>query len=242
MRRAGQVVALVLERLGAALEPNMRTRDLDALAAQIIREAGARPAFLGYRGFPAVICVSLNDEIVHGIPGDRVIREGDLVKIDAGAVVDGLYADAARTFLVGEGSADARALVAITATALEVGIRHARPGAAIGDIGAAIQRYVEGRGYSVVREYVGHGIGRRLHEEPSVPNYGTPGEGPRLAPGMAIAIEPMVNRGTHLTRLREDGWTVVTADGSLSAHFEDTVLITETGCEVITRRTDGVFP
>lgn len=235
MRRAGQVVALVLKRLGDALEPGMRTRDLDALASQVMKEAGARPAFLGYRGFPAVVCISLNEEIVHGIPGERVIREGDLVKIDAGAVVDGLYADAARSIPVGRVSPSVRALVEVTRNALEVGISHARPGAHIGDIGAAIQRYVEGRGYAVVREYVGHGIGRALHEDPAVPNYGQPGEGPRLLPGMAIAIEPMVNIGTYLTRVRDDGWTVVTADGTLSAHFEDTVIITETGCEVITR-------
>ncbi|MCS7206976.1 MAG: type I methionyl aminopeptidase [Dehalococcoidia bacterium] len=235
MRRAGQVVALVLERLGQALHPGMRTRDLDALAAQMIRQAGAQPAFLGYRGFPAVICVSLNEEIVHGIPGDRIIREGDLVKIDAGAIVDGMYADAARSFPVGKVHPRVHALIEVTRTALEVGIRQARPGAHIGDIGSAIQRYVESRGYAVVREYVGHGIGRALHEDPAVPNYGQPGEGPLLVPGMAIAIEPMVNMGTYLTRVQEDGWTVVTADGTLSAHFEDTVIITATGCEVITR-------
>ncbi|MFN3973911.1 MAG: type I methionyl aminopeptidase [Dehalococcoidia bacterium] len=235
MRRAGQVVAWLLERLGKALEPGMRTRDLDALASQLIREAGARPAFLGYRGFPGVVCVSLNEEIVHGIPGERVIREGDLVKIDAGAIVDGFYADAARTFAVGKVPARVQALIEVTRAALETGIRHARPGAHIGDIGAAIQRYVEGRGYTVVREYVGHGIGRHLHEDPPVPNYGQPGEGPRLLPGMAIAIEPMVNMGTYWTRVLEDGWTVVTADGALSAHFEDTVVITEEGQEVVTR-------
>ncbi|GBD10877.1 Methionine aminopeptidase 1 [bacterium HR23] len=235
MRRAGQVVALVLERLGKALEPGMRTRDLDALAAQVIREAGARPAFLGYRGFPAVVCVSLNEEIVHGIPGERVIQEGDLVKIDAGAVVDGMYADAARSFPVGKVSPSVKALVEVTRNALEVGIGQARPGGSVGDIGYAIQRYVEDRGYAVVREYVGHGIGRNLHEEPAVPNYGVPGDGPRLLPGMAIAIEPMVNIGTYWTRVLDDGWTVVTADGSLSAHFEDTLIITEDGREVVTR-------
>lgn len=234
IRRAGRVVARVLRALQGAVAPGVRTRELDALARREMRRLGARPAFLGYLGFPAVICVSLNEEIVHGIPGERAIRPGDLVKLDVGVVVDGLYADAAITVGVEPLSPQARELLEVTRQALEAGVAAARPGARVGDIGAAIQDFVEGRGYSVVREYVGHGIGRRLHEEPQVPNFGPPGRGAVLRPGMAICIEPMVNTGTWRTRVLEDGWTVVTADGGLSAHFEHTLLITPRGPEVVT--------
>ncbi|MBI4337083.1 MAG: type I methionyl aminopeptidase [Chloroflexi bacterium] len=237
MRRAGHVVAGLLEVLGRALEPGMRTKELDRLAARELKRAGAIPAFLGYRGFPAVVCVSLNHEIVHGIPGDKVIQPGDLVKIDAGAVVDGYFADAARTFVAGDAPLGVVHLVQVTEEALRIGISAARAGAKVGDIGAAIQGFVEPRGYSLVREYVGHGIGRALHEEPQVPNYGVPGRGALLRPGMAIAIEPMVNLGTWRTAVLDDGWTVVTADGALSAHFEDTLVVTPDGPEVLTRLT-----
>jgi methionyl aminopeptidase len=213
----------------------MRTRDLDSLAAGEIKRLGAQPAFLGYRGFPATMCVSLNQEIVHGIPGDRVIKEGDLVKMDLGAVVDGLYGDAAVTVCAGRPSPAAQALMEVGRQALEEAIQAVRPGARVGDVGAATAAYAEGRGYSVVREYVGHGIGRALHEDPPVPNYGVPGSGPLLRPGMAIAIEPMVNVGTWKTQLQKDGWTVVTADGGLSVHFEHTVLVGPQGPEVLTR-------
>ena len=236
MRQAGAVVAAVLELLRGAVTPGMRTRDLDALAAAELKRLGAQPAFLGYRGFPATVCISLNEEIVHGIPGPREIREGDLLKMDMGAIVDGLYGDAAITVGVGRITEASQALIDTTRESLEAGIQAVGPGVRLGDVGAAIQRYAEGRGYSVVREYVGHGIGRRLHEDPSVPNYGTPGRGLPLRAGMAIAIEPMVNVGTWRTRVLADDWTVVTADGELSAHFEHTMLVTESGVEVLTAR------
>jgi methionyl aminopeptidase len=234
MRQAGKVVALALELLKNTIEPGMRTQDLDALAAAEFKRLGAKPAFLGYRGFPATICVSLNEEIVHGIPGSRKIVEGDLVKMDVGAIVDGLYGDAAITVGVGRITEAAQKLIETTRESLLAGIHEVGPGVRLGDVGAAIQRYAEARGYSVVREYVGHGIGRRLHEDPSVPNYGIPGRGLPLRTGMAIAIEPMVNIGTRHTEVLSDEWTVVTADGELSAHFEHTMLVTDTGVEVLT--------
>ena len=234
MRQAGRVVASVISLLEKSVAPGMKTRELDALAAGEIKRMGAKPAFLGYRGFPATICVSLNEEIVHGIPGDRVIQEGDLVKMDIGAIVDGLYGDAAVTVGVGNISPEAQALVDVTREALATAVRSVRDGARLGDVGAAIQEFVESRGYSVVREYVGHGIGRALHEDPQIPNYGTPGRGLPLKAGMAIAIEPMVNVGTWRTQLLDDQWTVVTQDQSLSSHFEHTMMVTEEGAEVLT--------
>ena len=234
MRKAGRVVARVLDVLSRAVAPGMKTRDLDLMAAREIQRQGAQPAFLGYRGFPGTICASLNEEIVHGIPGDRVVCEGDLVKIDAGAVVDGLYADAAVTVPLGKVSEEARRLADTTRDALDAAIKLVRPGARLGDIGAAVQGVAEERGYSVFREYVGHGIGRALHEDPAVPNFGAAGRGLALRPGMAIAIEPMLNLGTWQTRVLEDEWTVVTADQMLSAHFEHTMIVTEAGVEVLT--------
>ena len=235
MREACRIVAYTLERLRAVLEPGMRTRDLDALAEREIRAQGAVPAFKGYRGFPASLCVSVNDQIVHGIPGELTIRDGDIVSLDLGAIVDGLYGDAAVTVAVGEVPAPVRRLLEVTEACLLAGIEQVHPGNRIGDVSAAIQAYVEGQGgYGIVREYVGHGIGRALHEEPQVPNYGVPGRGFLLQPGMALAIEPMVNTGTHQTRLLDDNWTVVTADGSLSAHFEHTVAVTENGPAILT--------
>ena len=236
MRRAGAVVAATVKALLQAVEPGMTTRHLDNVAAREIKRLGAKPAFLGYRGFPATICTSINEEIVHGIPGDRVIREGDLVKMDVGAIVDGLYGDSAVTVAAGRVADDAQELIDVTSASLDAAIDQVRPGARLGDIGAAVQQYAESRGYSVVREYVGHGIGRRLHEDPQVPNYGTAGRGLALRPGMAIAIEPMVNLGTWRTQTLEDDWTVITADGELSAHFEHTLLVTEDGVEVLTAR------
>ena len=236
MRRAGAVVAATVKALLQTVEPGMTTRHLDNVAAREIKRLGAKPAFLGYRGFPATICTSINEEIVHGIPGDRVIREGDLVKMDVGAIVDGLYGDSAVTVAAGRVADDAQGLIDVTSASLDAAIDQVRPGARLGDIGAAVQQYAESRGYSVVREYVGHGIGRRLHEDPQVPNYGTAGRGLALRPGMAIAIEPMVNLGTWRTQTLEDDWTVITADGELSAHFEHTLLVTEDGVEVLTAR------
>ena len=234
MRRAGEIVGATLALLQDAVSPGITTRELDNIADKEIRRLGGEPAFKGYRGFPATICTSINDEIVHGIPGDRVIKEGDLVKMDVGAVVDGFIGDAARTVGAGEISDEATDLIEVTRLALEAGIKAAKDGARIGDIGAAVQGFAEGRGYSVVREYVGHGIGRFLHEDPQVPNYGPPGRGPLIRRGMTIAIEPMVNVGGWRTRLLPDQWTVVTADGSLSAHFEHTIAITDNEPEILT--------
>ena len=226
--RGGRVTAQPLKA------PGMKTRELDAIASREIKRLGGKPAFKGYRGFPATICTSINQEIVHGIPGDQVINEGDLVKMDVGAVVDGLIGDAAITVGAGKISDEARNLIDVTRLSLEEGINAAREGGRVGDIGAAIQQFAEARGYSVVTEYVGHGVGRFLHEEPQVPNYGPAGRGALLRRGMTIAIEPMVNIGGSLTRLLDDQWTVVTADGSLSAHFEHTIAITDGEAEVLT--------
>ncbi|HEX9694976.1 MAG TPA: type I methionyl aminopeptidase [Actinomycetota bacterium] len=235
MRRAGEVVAEMIAAVRAAVRPGVSTADLDAVAAAVVREHGATASFVGYRGFPATICASINDEIVHGIPSpDRVLAEGDLFKGDFGAIVDGFHADAAVTIPVGEVSDELMKLIETTERALWAGIAEARPGNRLGDIGHAVQTVAEGAGFSVVREYVGHGIGRALHEDPPVPNYGTPGKGIALKAGLVIAIEPMVNAGTHETRLMPDKWTVKTADGALSAHFEHTIAITENGPWVLT--------
>ena len=235
MRNAGAVVGATLSALCDAVRPGIKTRDLDVLATREIRRLGGVPTFKGYRGFPASICVSLNEEIVHGIPGNRVMREGDLVKVDVGATVDGFIGDAAMTIGVGKISPKAQALIDVTRLALEEGIKAATEGARTGDIGAAIQSYVEGQGYGIVREYVGHGVGRFLHEDPQVANYGVKGRGVLLRRGMTIAIEPMVNIGDWRTRVLEDDWTVVTADGSLSAHFEHTIAIEDGAAEILTK-------
>jgi len=225
----------VLRELASALRPGITTADLDRLAERLIREAGAEPAFKGYQGFPASICTSINDEVVHGIPSPRrVIREGDVVSIDVGARYHGYHGDSAATFAVGAVSAEARRLLEVTRRSLEAGIAAARPGHRVGDVGHAVQQVVEAAGFSVVRDYAGHGIGRAMHEDPQVPNYGQPGTGLRLRPGLVLAIEPMVNAGGPAVRTDPDGWTVRTVDGSLSAHFEHTVLITEGEPEVLT--------
>ena len=234
MRRASEIVGNTIDLLKDSVEAGMTTRDLDTIASREIRRLGGKPAFKGYRGFPGTICTSVNEEIVHGIPGDRVIKEGDLVKLDVGAVLDGFIGDAAVTVGVGAISDEARDLIEVTRLALEEGIKVARDGARVGDVGEAVQTFAEARGYSVVREYVGHGIGRFLHEEPQVPNFGSPGRGAPLRSGMTIAIEPMVNIGGWRTRLLDDHWTVVTADGSLSAHFEHTIAITDGEPETLT--------
>jgi len=234
MEQAGRVVASVIDLLKKSLEPGMKTRDLDSLAAKEIKRLGAKAAFLGYRGFPATICTSINEEIVHGIPGKRMIKNGDLVKMDVGAIIDGLYADAAVTVGAGEITLQAQDLINATRESLNQGISQIRPGARLGDIGASIQEYAESKGYGVVREYVGHGIGRALHEEPQVPNYGSRGKGFVLRDRMVLALEPMLNIGTWRTRLMDDDWTVVTEDSSLSAHFEHSVIVTELGYKIIT--------
>ena len=234
MRKAGQVVARMIAAIKEAVEPGITTKQLDTVAAKELKRQGAKPAFLGYMGFPSTICTSVNEQIVHGIPGDRVLKEGDLVKVDVGAVVDGLYGDSAMTLPVGQVSEEAMRLIETTKNSLDAAIAVVKSGNRLGDIGAAVQEYAESRGYGVVREYVGHGIGRNLHEEPQIPNYGVAGRGALLHAGMVIAVEPMVNVGTWRTQALEDGWTVVTADGKLSAHFEHTMAIGEHGAEVLT--------
>jgi methionyl aminopeptidase len=240
MRRAGRIVAGTIEAVLRAVAPGRTTKDLDRVAEAYIREEGAIPSFLGYGNppFPASICTSLNEEIVHGIPSTkRVLREGDLLSLDFGAIWEGYHADAAVTVFVGEPPSDeAEKLVRVTREALEAGIAQIRPGGRLSDISHAIEQTVLGAGFQVVREYVGHGIGRKLHEDPQIPNYGPPGRGPVLKPGLVIAVEPMVNMGGWETALRADRWTVVTADGSLSAHFEHTIAVTEDGHEVLTVR------
>ena len=234
MRQAGKIVAAVLQRLREEINPGIKTGQLDSLAANEMKKYGAKASFKGYRGFPAYLCVSVNDEIVHGIPGDRRLSEGDIVSLDFGAVVDGFHGDGAITVGVGRISSEAQELLTVTEEALTVGIKAARCGGRLGNISAAIQHYVETRGFSVVREYSGHGIGRDLHEDPLVPNFGSPTEGPLLQRGMTLALEPMVTNGDWRTRLAENRWTVLTADGSLSAHFEHTIAISEGEVEILT--------
>ncbi len=234
MRAAGRVVAEMHERIRAAVRPGVTTAQLDAVGREVIERRGATSNFLGYHGFPAVICASPNDVIVHGIPGAITLEEGDIISIDCGAVVDGWHGDAAFTMGVGEISAEARRLIEVTEASLHAGIAAMVVGNHIGDIGAAVQGVVEAAGYSVVEEYVGHGIGRAMHESPEVPNHGRPGRGGKLHAGMTLAVEPMVNIGSAETFLTEDGWTVVTADQALSAHFEHTIAITDHGPEILT--------
>jgi len=234
MRQAGRIVATVLEVLKLQLRPGMKTKELDIIAARELDRLGAKPSFKGYRGFPANLCVSVNDEIVHGIPGERILQEGDIVSLDLGTIFMGFQGDAALTVGIGEISPQAKELIEITEGALNAGIAAAHPEARLGDISAAIQHYAESRGFQVVREYTGHGIGREMHEEPLIPNFGSPGTGPVLKKGMTLALEPMVTAGDWRTRLGNDQWTVLTADSSLSAHFEHTIAITEAEPEVLT--------
>jgi methionyl aminopeptidase len=234
MRRAGRIVAEILEQLRQEAKPGVTTLDLDAMAERLTRGAGALPAFQGYRGYRHALCTSVNEQVVHGIPGRRVLKEGDIVGIDFGVIVEGFYGDAAVTVPVGRASEAARRLIEATEEALRLGIENATAEHRLHDIGAAVQGFAEARGYSVVREYVGHGIGRELHEAPQVPNFGDPGTGIRLRPGMTLAIEPMINAGARDVETLEDGWTVVTRDRSLSAHFEHTIAITDSGTEILT--------
>ena len=234
MRRAGKIVGDTINLLKAAVAPGMTTKDLDKIAYKEITRQGAKPTFMGYHGFPASICTSINEEIVHGIPSKRVLMDGDIVKVDVGATIEGFIGDAAVSMAVGEVTQEAIVLMEDTRISLEEGIKAAQPGGRIGDIGAAVQAYGDSKGYGVVREFVGHGVGRFLHEDPQVPNYGQPGMGPLLRVGMCIAIEPMFNLGDWQTKILEDDWTVVTADGKLSAHFEHSIAITENGPEILT--------
>ncbi len=236
MRHAGHIVGMVLDAMRDAVKPGVSTAELNDLAEKIIAREGAKPAFKGYAGFPATICASINTEMVHGIPSrKRVLKESDIVSVDVGSIYKGWYGDAAITLPVGKISPDAQRLLDVTKGSLEAGIANAVAGGHLGDISAAVQNYVESNGFAVIREYTGHGIGRKLHEDPQVLNYGRPGTGVRLRPGMTIAIEPMVSAGSYETRVLEDGWTVVIADGSLSAHFEHTIAITENGPEIFTK-------
>ena len=235
MRVAGRVVAEVLESITNAIVPGVtRTLDLDLLALQISQRHGAIPAFKGYRGYPANTCISINDAVVHGIPNDRVLKNGDIVSVDFACSVGGYFADAAVTLPIGEVSAEAKRLLTVTRECLYKGIGAARIGAHIGDVAAAIQRHAERAGFSVVRELVGHGVGRAMHEDPQVPNFGKPGKGEKLVEGMTLAVEPMINQGTLAVKELSDKWTVVTADGKLSAHFEHTIAITKRGADIIT--------
>jgi len=235
MREAGRIVAVVLTLLREKIAPGVTTEELNALAEETILKHGAVPSFKGYRGYPAALCVSVNEEVVHGIPGSRVINEGDLVSMDVGTIYKGFQGDAAITVAVGKVSPAARRLLEVTAGALEAGIAQCRAGQHVGDVSAAIQHYAESRGFSVVREYTGHGIGRKMHEDPQIPNFGEPGRGALLRPGMTFALEPMVTTGTWRTRVLDNGWTVVTLDGQLSAHFEHTIAVTNSKPEILTR-------
>ncbi|OGL20234.1 MAG: type I methionyl aminopeptidase [Candidatus Rokubacteria bacterium RIFCSPLOWO2_12_FULL_71_22] len=237
MRRAGSVLADVVERLREIVTPGISTLEIDEDVEAFIASRGAQPAFKGYRGFPATVCVSINDEVVHGIPSaQRRIKEGDIVGLDLGCIVDGYYADCAFTLPIGEIPADVQRLLDVTRESLERAIAECRRGRRLSDVSHAVQSHVETHGFSVVRAFVGHGIGRALHEEPQVPNFGEPGRGPELRPGMVLAIEPMVTMGSWEVTILDDGWTAVTRDGSLAAHFEHTIAVTEHGPEVLTRR------
>ncbi|GAB4320652.1 MAG: type I methionyl aminopeptidase [Candidatus Zixiibacteriota bacterium] len=234
MRKAGRLVAETLDLVCSAIRPGMTTRELDAMAEDYIRSHGAEPAFKGYMDYPATLCVSINDEVVHGIPGDRRLEEGQIVSIDVGVKINGWFGDSARTVRLGTVSEDADRLLSATEEALRRGIQQARAGNRLGDISSAVQTYIEEQGYSIVRDLVGHGIGRKMHEEPQVPNFGEPSTGVRLEAGMVLAIEPMVNIGGPAITFDADKWTVRTADGSLSAHFEHTVAITSNGPDILT--------
>ena len=234
MRQAGRVVAEMLEACATAARPGITTNDLDKVAREVLSRRKAKSNFLNYHGYPAVICTSPNNVIVHGIPGSYRLEEGDIISIDCGAIIEGWHGDAARTIPVGEISEDARKLIQATEESLWAGIQHVRDGARLSDIGHAVQTVAEGAGFAVVREYVGHGIGRAMHEEPQVPNYGAPGKLMKLEVGHVLAVEPMVNLGSAETQLDDDGWTVRTADGSLSAHFEHSIAVTDDGPEVLT--------
>lgn len=235
MQKAGQITAGALVAVGDIIKPGVTTKEIDTVVRKYITSHGAKPSFLGYNGFPGSACISVNDEVIHGIPGPRKLIEGDIVSIDVGAFIDGYHGDSCKTFAVGEISDNAKALMKSTEESLYLAIEMAKPGVRLGDIGAAIQKYNEDNGFSIVREFVGHGVGKNLHEEPEVPNYGRAGYGVRLTAGMVIAVEPMINEGTAKIMLMPDQWTVKTADGKLSAHFEHTIAITSDGAVILTK-------
>lgn len=234
MRNAGKVVADTLATIEAVIKPGITTAEINKLAEEFILEQGAKPSFKGYGGFPASICASVNDEVIHGIPDNRVLQEGDIISVDCGAVLNGFHGDAARTFPVGKISREAEDLIRVTRECFFKGVEKANLNNRLTDISAAIQSYAESFGYSVVRDFVGHGIGKSMHEDPQVPNYGTAGRGPKLSHGMVLAIEPMINIGKFNVKVKPNGWTVITSDGSLSAHYENTVAILSSGPEILT--------
>lgn len=235
MRKAGTLLREIRERLGEHIKPGVTTAQIDRVAKRMMDERGVVPAFLGYQGFPGTVCISVNDEVVHGIPSaKRVLREGDIVSVDMGLIKDGFFSDSAKTYPVGKIDKESERLIRVTEEALDLSIRYLMPGKRLGDLSAAVQQFVESHGYSVVRDYAGHGIGRQLHEEPRIPNHGKAGRGTRWQAGMVVAVEPMVNAGTHKTRTLKDDWTVVTADGKRSAHAEHTIAIMEDGPMVLT--------
>ena len=234
MRRAGKLTAAARALAGEMVKPGVTTREIDKAVHHFIKSQGAEPSFLNYNGYPASVCISVNDEIIHGIPGNRVLQEGDIVSVDVGAYIGGFHGDCAATYACGKISDEAQRLIDVTRQSFFEGIKNAREGCRISDIGHAVQEYVEANGFSVVREYVGHGVGRNMHESPEVPNYGAPGHGPKLLRGMTIAVEPMVNMGAAAIRQMPDGWTVKTADGKYAAHYENTLLITAGEPELLT--------
>jgi len=235
LRKAGKILSLIIKQVGSSLTAGMTTKDIDAKAFALMQQYDVKPAFKGYRGFPASACISVNETVVHGIPSQRIIRNGDIVSVDLGIIYEGYYSDTAITVPIGPVNPQNKKLLEVTEAALYKGIEQARPGGFLSDISHAVQTYVELQGYSVVRDFVGHGIGKQLHEDPEIPNYGSAGHGPVLKEGMVLAIEPMVNSGTHRTKILSDGWTVVTEDGKTSAHFEHCILITSNGAEILTR-------
>lgn len=242
MRAAGHLVGLVLQELTKIVEPGIATIEVDRAAEKMIRDAGALPTFKGYHGFPYSICASVNEQVVHGFPSDYELKDGDIFSIDCGVTLDGFVGDTATTVPVGSVNEEWLELVRVTRECLDLAIEQCRPGKHLGDIGAAIQEHAESHGYSVVRDYVGHGIGRRMHEDPQIPNYGKPGQGPKIKAGYVFAVEPMINLGTHYTKVLGDGWTVVTLDGKPSAHSEHTIAITQEGPEVLTEVTSRAAP
>ena len=234
MRRAGRITAAARALAGEMVSPGVTTREIDTAVRKFIESQDGVPSFLNYSGYPGSVCISVNDEVIHGIPGGRVLREGDIVSVDVGACLQGFHGDCADTFIAGRGSEEAERLIAVTRQSFYEGIKFARQGYRVSDISHAVQAYVEKNGFSVVRDYVGHGVGAKLHEEPEVPNFVIPGHGPRLVPGMTLAVEPMVNAGGYEVILLDDNWTVKTADGSLSAHYENSILITGGDPEILT--------
>ena len=241
MRRAGRITAQARALAGSMVAPGVTTLEIDKAVRRFIESQGAKPSFLGYSGFPGSACISVNEEVIHGIPGPRVLKDGDIVSIDVGAFIGGFHGDCAATYACGQISDEARKLIEVTQQSFWEGMKFARPGQRVSDISHAVQQYVESNSCSVVRDFIGHGVGAKLHEAPEVPNFGPAGRGPRLLPGMTLAVEPMVNAGDWRVKVLKDGWTTVSLDGSLTAHYENTILITEDGPEVLTVTEDGAY-